>query len=101
MEIVGLLHHGSGLSSDGGSYAVYIGILSFYLVFAYFMYPETKGRTIEEVSVIFDLGRKGSPGSGDEELAGGTSQQDGERDSTAGEGEKAEVMQDEVKVSRS
>ncbi|CAG8898346.1 unnamed protein product [Penicillium egyptiacum] len=35
-------------------YAVYIVILSFYLVFAYFMYPETKNHTIEEVSMIFD-----------------------------------------------
>lgn len=26
----------------------------FYLVFAYFMYPETKNHTVEEVSVIFD-----------------------------------------------
>ncbi|KAJ4176364.1 hypothetical protein NW755_014453 [Fusarium falciforme] len=35
-------------------YAVYVVILLFYLVFAYFMYPETKHHTIEEVSVIFD-----------------------------------------------
>ncbi|UKZ91446.1 uncharacterized protein TrAFT101_006424 [Trichoderma asperellum] len=35
-------------------YAVYIAILLFYLVFAYFMYPETKHYTIEEVSMIFD-----------------------------------------------
>ncbi|KAH7006786.1 general substrate transporter [Ilyonectria destructans] len=35
-------------------YAVYIAILLFYLVFAYFMYPETKYHTIEEVSMIFD-----------------------------------------------
>jgi hypothetical protein len=41
-----------------GSYAVYIAILVFYLVFAYFMYPETKHHTIEEVSMIFDK-RKG------------------------------------------
>jgi hypothetical protein len=33
---------------------VYIAILVFYLVFAYFMYPETKHHTIEEVSMIFD-----------------------------------------------
>lgn len=39
------------------SYAVYIAILLFYLVFAYFMYPETKHRTIEEVSVLFDRPR--------------------------------------------
>ncbi|CAG7560654.1 unnamed protein product, partial [Fusarium equiseti] len=35
-------------------YAVYIAILLFYLVFAYFMYPETKHHSIEEVSMIFD-----------------------------------------------
>ncbi|WWC89935.1 uncharacterized protein L201_004864 [Kwoniella dendrophila CBS 6074] len=35
-------------------YAVYIAILIGYLIFAYFMYPETKNHTIEEVSVIFD-----------------------------------------------
>ncbi|KAJ8195307.1 hypothetical protein LV157_002128 [Aspergillus fumigatus] len=35
-------------------YAVYIAILLFYLVFAYFMYPETRHHTIEEVSMIFD-----------------------------------------------
>ncbi|KAF7133887.1 hypothetical protein CNMCM5793_005353 [Aspergillus hiratsukae] len=35
-------------------YAVYIAILVFYLIFAYFMYPETKHHTIEEVSMIFD-----------------------------------------------
>ncbi|KOS36789.1 hypothetical protein ACN38_g12444 [Penicillium nordicum] len=35
-------------------YAVYIVILSFYLVFAYLMYPETKNLTIEEVSLVFD-----------------------------------------------
>ncbi|RAL08766.1 putative MFS sugar transporter [Aspergillus homomorphus CBS 101889] len=35
-------------------YAVYVVILVFYLVFAYFMYPETKNHTFEEVSAIFD-----------------------------------------------
>ncbi|KFY50103.1 hypothetical protein V495_00347, partial [Pseudogymnoascus sp. VKM F-4514 (FW-929)] len=35
-------------------YAVYIAVLVFYLIFAYFMYPETKNHTIEEVSMIFD-----------------------------------------------
>ena len=33
---------------------MYIAILLFYLVFAYFMYPETRHHTIEEVSMIFD-----------------------------------------------
>jgi hypothetical protein len=36
------------------SYAVYIAILIFYLGFAYYMYPETKGHSIEEVSMLFD-----------------------------------------------
>ena len=36
------------------SYALYIAILVFYLMFAYFMYPETKNHTVEEVSIIFD-----------------------------------------------
>ncbi|EEU33855.1 uncharacterized protein NECHADRAFT_55927, partial [Fusarium vanettenii 77-13-4] len=36
-------------------YAVYITILLFYLAFAWFMYPETKNHTIEEVSIIFDV----------------------------------------------
>lgn len=35
-------------------YAVYIGILAFYIVLMYFKFPETKGRTIEEISIIFD-----------------------------------------------
>lgn len=35
-------------------YAVYIVILVFYLVLAYFMYPETRHHSIEEVSMIFD-----------------------------------------------
>lgn len=33
---------------------MYIAILLFYLVFSYFMYPETKHLSIEEVSMIFD-----------------------------------------------
>ncbi|KAH9875145.1 hypothetical protein J1614_004635, partial [Plenodomus biglobosus] len=40
-------------------YALYIAILIFYLIFAYFMYPETRHHSIEEVSMIFD-GRKGA-----------------------------------------
>jgi hypothetical protein len=42
------------MANQWASYAVYIAILVFYLVFAYFMYPETKHHTIEEISVIFD-----------------------------------------------
>lgn len=33
---------------------MYIAILIFYFVLAYFAYPETKNYTIEEVSMIFD-----------------------------------------------
>ncbi|KAJ5132414.1 hypothetical protein N7448_006572 [Penicillium atrosanguineum] len=35
-------------------YIVYIGCLSFFLVSVYFLFPETKGRSLEEVSRIFD-----------------------------------------------
>lgn len=42
------------MANRRGSYAVYVAILLFYLVFAYFMYPETKHHAIEEVSMIFD-----------------------------------------------
>jgi hypothetical protein len=36
------------------SYIVYLCVVAAYLVITYYMYPETKGHTIEEVSVIFD-----------------------------------------------
>lgn len=35
-------------------YIVYVGILAFEVLFTYFLFPETKGYTIEEVSSIFD-----------------------------------------------
>ncbi|KAJ5684195.1 uncharacterized protein N7477_000540 [Penicillium maclennaniae] len=35
-------------------YIVYIGCLTFFLVSVYFLFPETKGRSLEEVSRIFD-----------------------------------------------
>lgn len=56
MEIVSkVLKIPQGQTADSrGSYAVYIAILLFYLAFAYFMYPETKHHSIEEVSTIFD-----------------------------------------------
>ncbi|OQD77576.1 hypothetical protein PENDEC_c002G04081 [Penicillium decumbens] len=37
-------------------YFVYVGCLSFFLASAYFLFPETKGRSLEEVSRIFDHG---------------------------------------------
>ncbi|KAF9873149.1 hypothetical protein CkaCkLH20_09312 [Colletotrichum karsti] len=37
-------------------YIVYVGILVFEVAFTYFMFPETKGYTLEEVSAIFDKG---------------------------------------------
>lgn len=35
-------------------YAVYIGILSFYVVIIYLKFPETKNLTIEEIAMVFD-----------------------------------------------
>lgn len=35
-------------------YIVYVGCLSFFLVSVYFLFPETKGRSLEEVSRLFD-----------------------------------------------
>jgi hypothetical protein len=52
------------------SYGIYLVIEAFYLVFIWFGFPETRHRTIEEVSVLFDhrsAARKsdsGRPGSG-------------------------------------
>ncbi|RSH89669.1 hypothetical protein EHS25_002220 [Saitozyma podzolica] len=40
-------------------YFVYIGLLIFFSVFIYLYFPETKGLTIEEISYVFDAGRKG------------------------------------------
>lgn len=40
-------------------YAVYIGIDIIVLALIYFFFPETKNLTIEEVSLVFDYGRKG------------------------------------------
>lgn len=37
-------------------YFVYVGCLSFFLASVYFLFPETKGRSLEEVSRIFDHG---------------------------------------------
>lgn len=35
-------------------YIVYVGCLAFFLASVYFLFPETKGRSLEEVSRIFD-----------------------------------------------
>ncbi|KAI1344255.1 general substrate transporter [Xylariaceae sp. FL0016] len=40
-------------------YIVYIVIIAMYFVLIWFFFPETKGMTIEEISVLFDTGRKG------------------------------------------
>ncbi|EEU33847.1 uncharacterized protein NECHADRAFT_55951 [Fusarium vanettenii 77-13-4] len=42
-------------------YAVYIGILIFYFVFIFFMFPETKRLSAEDASKVFDFDRKGHP----------------------------------------
>ena len=39
-------------------YLVYIGCLSFFLTMIYFFFPETKGRSLEEVAKIFDRDSK-------------------------------------------
>lgn len=39
-------------------YAVYLGVLAFYLTLAYFFYYETKGLSLEEIGTVFDYGRK-------------------------------------------
>lgn len=35
-------------------YFVYIGCLAVFFVIIYFLFPETKGRTLEEIAVVFD-----------------------------------------------
>ncbi|RSL53227.1 hypothetical protein CEP54_010483 [Fusarium duplospermum] len=42
-------------------YAVYIGILVFYFVFIFFMFPETKRLSAEDASKVFDFDRQGRP----------------------------------------
>lgn len=54
MEIVSTPRSGEMQVLTADSYGIYIAILAFYLVFSYFMYPETRYHTVEEVSVIFD-----------------------------------------------
>lgn len=57
MEIVGCSTARKTIKLMLFSYAVYIAILIFYLGFAYFMYPETRHRSVEEVSMVFDKDR--------------------------------------------
>ncbi|KAH8816080.1 general substrate transporter [Xylogone sp. PMI_703] len=40
-------------------YIIYIVLITIYLVLIFFFFPETRGLTIEEVSVVFDTGRLG------------------------------------------
>ena len=42
------------------SYIIYIALLCMYLVLVIYFFPETRGLTIEEVSLIFDTGRLGN-----------------------------------------
>lgn len=42
------------------SYAVYIGILTFYLLFIYFMLPETKHLSAKDAAHAHDYDRKGN-----------------------------------------
>ncbi|KAL2097529.1 hypothetical protein ACEWY4_006736 [Coilia grayii] len=46
-----------------GSYVfiLFAGLLFIFTIFTYFRVPETKGKTIEEIAVIFQGKRKGSP----------------------------------------
>jgi hypothetical protein len=39
-------------------YGVYLGVLAAYFTIAYFCYPETKGLALEEITLVFDYGRK-------------------------------------------
>lgn len=41
-------------------YTVYIGTLSLILVLIYFFFPEIKGLTLDEISVVFDQGMRGN-----------------------------------------
>ena len=63
------------------------------------MYPETKGRTIEEVAVLFDLDRAGRGRSTDQESAI-VDRPVAEQDSVNGDGEKGEDVQRENKGGR-
>lgn len=58
------------------------------------MYPETKGRTIEEVAVIFDLGRAGK-GRQAEEASADVDRPVAEQESMNGDVEKSEDVQRE------
>lgn len=65
---------------------MYLGVQVLLIAFAYFFYIETKGRTIEEVSRLFD-GKEHA-----EQI-----REQGETASIAGEKEEA-VLQDEKRV---
>ncbi|KAF2104987.1 general substrate transporter [Rhizodiscina lignyota] len=49
-------------------YIVYIALLCMYLALVVFFFPETRGLTIEEVSLIFDTGRLGNASAATAEL---------------------------------
>lgn len=51
-------------------YIVYVGCLAFFLASVYFLFPETKGRSLEEVSRIFDRKKISGLEVGDEKKDG-------------------------------
>lgn len=51
-------------------YIVYVGCLAFFLASVYFLFPETKGRSLEEVSRIFDRKKIAGLEVGDEKKGG-------------------------------
>ncbi|OKO98902.1 Lactose permease [Penicillium subrubescens] len=51
-------------------YLVYVGCLTWFLVTVYFLFPETKGRSLEEVSRIFDRKEVRSEDSSDTKTEG-------------------------------
>lgn len=53
------------IRADHHSYLVYIGVIALYLVIAYFLYRDTKGLSIEEVSTLFDSSRPSDTESGE------------------------------------
>lgn len=54
MEVVSIFYTHASSAHAVKSYGIYLVIEAFYLVFIWFGFPETRHRTIEEVSVLFD-----------------------------------------------
>lgn len=51
-------------------YTVYIATLTAALLIIYFVFPEIKGLTIEEISLVFDQGRRGNRKAAADQLVG-------------------------------